>query len=142
MQFTTGQTDQMLCQIDIVKIIPVRLNRERGRRITGKHVCKSFFQTSEYQWPPLFGKILDQFPRCFLHLLRRAKWLHRQGVRWFPVVTFWQVSLDMVFSLDVPDGHGHAYGLDAVDLWAAILQPEGWDGQATARVRAALAESR
>ena len=32
--------------------------------------------------------------------------------------------------------------LDAVDLWAAILQPEGWDGQATARMRAALAESR
>ena len=82
-------------------------------------------------------------------LLQRPDWLREPagpdvdpGVRWFPVVTFWQVSLDMVFSLDVPDGHGHAYGLDAVDLWAAILQPEGWDGQATARVRAALAESR
>jgi len=81
-------------------------------------------------------------------ILRRPDWLAEpsgpdvdSGVRWFPFVTFWQVSLDMVLSLDVPDGHGHAYGLDAVDLWAAIVQPEGWDGQATARVRAALTES-
>lgn len=81
-------------------------------------------------------------------ILTRPDWLEEPpgrdvdpGVRWFPVVTFWQVTLDMVFSLDVGDGHGHAYGLDAVDLWAAILQPGDWDGQDTARVRAALAEA-
>jgi uncharacterized membrane protein len=32
------------------------------------------------------------------------------GMRWLPFVTFWQVTLDMVFSADVPSGFGHAYG--------------------------------
>ncbi|OAK51625.1 hypothetical protein A3K89_11455 [Rhodococcoides kyotonense] len=61
------------------------------------------------------------------------------GVRWFPFVTFWQTTFDMVFSTDVPQGHGHNYGEDAVDLWAAILQPEGWTAADTERLRGVVA---
>ncbi|MFD6894241.1 alpha/beta hydrolase [Rhodococcus sp. NPDC060086] len=60
------------------------------------------------------------------------------GMRWIPFVTFWQVTLDMVFSADVPDGHGHSYGVDAADLWAEILVPQGWGSDDTIRVQNAL----
>lgn len=60
------------------------------------------------------------------------------NMTWVPLVTFWQVTLDMVFSADVPAGHGHAYGPEAAGMWARILQPEGWSEADTARVQAAL----
>ncbi len=60
------------------------------------------------------------------------------GMRWIPLVTFWQVTLDMVFSADVPSGFGHAYGPEAIDLWTRILTPQGWDDATTDRVRTAL----
>lgn len=79
-------------------------------------------------------------------LLQRPDWLREPlgpdldpGVRWMPFVTFWQVTLDMVFSADVPDGHGHSFGPDAAWMWAAILDPPGWTGQDTDRVAAAIA---
>ncbi|WP_051111347.1 alpha/beta hydrolase [Rhodococcus rhodnii] len=80
-------------------------------------------------------------------ILRRPDWLREPlgpdvdpGIRWLPAVTFWQVTLDMVFSADVPDGHGHAYGSDAADLWAAILQQLDWTADDVATVRSALEE--
>ncbi|ETT23485.1 putative conserved protein UCP007542 [Rhodococcus rhodochrous ATCC 21198] len=79
-------------------------------------------------------------------LLREPDWLREPlgpdvdpGMRWLPFVTFWQVTLDMVFSADVPSGFGHAYGPEAAQLWADILAPDGWDEAATHRVQNALA---
>ncbi|MCL2532971.1 MAG: alpha/beta-hydrolase family protein [Nocardiaceae bacterium] len=60
------------------------------------------------------------------------------NMTWLPLVTFWQVTLDMVFSADVPAGHGHSYGPEAAGMWARILHPEGWSDDDTARVQAAL----
>lgn len=62
------------------------------------------------------------------------------NMTWMPFVTFWQVTLDMVFSADVPAGHGHAYGPEAAGMWARILHPDGWSDADTARVQAALTE--
>jgi uncharacterized membrane protein len=45
---------------------------------------------------------------------------------WIPVVTFWQVTVDLPLATGVPDGHGHTYTREFVDGWAAILQPAGW----------------
>lgn len=80
-------------------------------------------------------------------MLQRPDWLREPlgpdldpGVRWIPFVTFWQVTLDMVFSADVPAGHGHTFGPDAAQMWAAILEPDGWTGADTARVHAVLAD--
>lgn len=47
-------------------------------------------------------------------------------MRWFPFVTFWQVSADLAFSTGVPAGHGHNYGAEPVAAWARIAPPEGW----------------
>lgn len=41
---------------------------------------------------------------------------------WTPIVTFWQVTADMLVSNDVPGGFGHRYfGTDMVPAWAAVL---------------------
>lgn len=44
-----------------------------------------------------------------------------KGMSWIPFVTFWQVTLDMVFAAEVPGGHGHSYTTEAVYFWADIL---------------------
>ena len=41
---------------------------------------------------------------------------------WTPLVTFWQVSADMLVSNNVPGGFGHRYyGPDMVPAWAQVL---------------------
>jgi len=40
---------------------------------------------------------------------------------WWPLVTFWQVSLDMVVANEPPPGHGHIYQDDLVPVWDAVL---------------------
>ncbi|MGU3584444.1 alpha/beta hydrolase [Rhodococcus sp. C26F] len=59
-------------------------------------------------------------------------------MRWFPFVTFWQVSADLTNAAGVPDGHGHNYGSAVLEGWIEITQPEGWTENDTERVRIAL----
>ncbi|MBW4722478.1 alpha/beta-hydrolase family protein [Saccharothrix sp. SC076] len=48
-------------------------------------------------------------------------------MRWLPAVTFWQLTIDLVFAVDVPAGQGHHYGpAESAAAWAAILDPPGW----------------
>ena len=58
-----------------------------------------------------------------------------KDMNWIPVVTFLQVAADMAVAVDVPDGHGHHYVKDAVNAWAAVLQPPGWTPDKTERLR-------
>ncbi|AOD24374.1 hypothetical protein IM25_13105 [Rhodococcus sp. p52] len=58
----------------------------------------------------------------------RPDWLREErgadidkGMSWIPFVTFWQVTLDMVFAAEVPGGHGHTYTAEAAFFWADIL---------------------
>ena len=57
-------------------------------------------------------------------------------VRWYPLVTFWQVSMDMVRAQTVPFGHGHNYGPETLDAWMDVVPPPGWTPADTARVHA------
>lgn len=59
--------------------------------------------------------------------------------RWIPIVTFWGVSGDMVFSTGVPDGHGHKYGQMPTDAWSYVAPPAGWTSQKTQALKAELA---
>ncbi len=43
------------------------------------------------------------------------------GLGWWPLVTFWQVTLDMAVANDPPTGHGHIYQDDVVPVWDAVL---------------------
>ncbi|MBA0047962.1 alpha/beta-hydrolase family protein [Mycobacteroides sp. LB1] len=60
------------------------------------------------------------------------------AMRWYPIVTFWQVAADLANAVGVPDGHGHNYGVSSVNGWAAIAAPSGWTPQDTERIRKAL----
>lgn len=78
-------------------------------------------------------------------IFSRPEWLHEQpgrartpSMKWFPFVTFWQVSADLTNAVTVPDGHGHNYGTFVLDGWVAVAQPEGWTDDDTDRVRAIL----
>lgn len=55
-------------------------------------------------------------------------------MRWYPVVTFWQLIFDMVLGTSdaLPDGNGHRYASGAyIDSWVALAQPENWTAQQT-----------
>ena len=59
--------------------------------------------------------------------------------RWFPVVTMFQLALDMAISLQVP-GYGHFYiAPDYIDAWAAVVDPEGWSPDRAAELKAIFA---
>jgi uncharacterized membrane protein len=62
------------------------------------------------------------------------------AVKWIPFVTFWQVTADLPFATNVPDGHGHVYTTQYVDAWAHVLQPPGWTDEKAERLRDLLAD--
>jgi uncharacterized membrane protein len=78
-------------------------------------------------------------------LLRRPDWLAEppgrdvlDEITWLPLVTFWQITLDMPFSTDVPEGHGHRYTRESVDAWALLLRPADWTDEKADRLRALI----
>lgn len=50
-------------------------------------------------------------------------------LRWFPVVTFLQLTVDQFFANDKLGGHGHNYAPDVVHAWAAVTQPDNWKSE-------------
>lgn len=60
------------------------------------------------------------------------------SMRWYPIITFWQVAADITNASSVPAGHGHNYGESVLDGWAAVAPPEGWTPEDTERIRVAL----
>ncbi len=78
-------------------------------------------------------------------LFERPDWLSEApgpdrlpDMRWFPIVTFWQVAADLTNAAGVPDGHGHNYGTLVLDGWVSIAAPEGWTAEDTEKVRAVM----
>lgn len=58
---------------------------------------------------------------------------------WVPLVTMWQVLLDMPGAGEVPAGYGHLYSARAnMDAWAAVTQPPGWTAQRAETVAGVL----
>jgi hypothetical protein len=66
-------------------------------------------------------------------LLRKPDWLDEPpgfdrspAMRWYPIITFWQVSADMAGnvtnSTGTPEGHGHNYGTGEMGEWHAGIQ--------------------
>jgi uncharacterized membrane protein len=62
-------------------------------------------------------------------------------VRWFPVITWVQVTVDQFFGVNVPDGHGHNYASQVVGAWADVTQPPGWTPAELADLQALIDRS-
>ena len=58
-------------------------------------------------------------------------------MRFIPVVTQFQLALDMALSFGAPPGHGHAYyGRDYVAPWVEVTAPQEWTAADTERLKA------
>jgi uncharacterized membrane protein len=78
-------------------------------------------------------------------LWQRPAWLRgargpdvTPDMHWYPGITFWQTTVDLVFANKAPTGHGHVYKSGTVDGWAAVAPPPGWTAADTVRLRALL----
>jgi uncharacterized membrane protein len=60
------------------------------------------------------------------------------NMRWFPVVTLLQVTVDQFVGVNVPNGHGHNYGPSIPAVWDAILHNPDWTEADTARLSALI----
>jgi uncharacterized membrane protein len=59
-------------------------------------------------------------------------------MRWFPLLTFELVFLDMPAAVTMPPGVGHNYEPTIGPAWVAVLQPTDWSADHTARLLDAL----
>lgn len=55
-------------------------------------------------------------------------------MRWIPVVTFLQVTVDQFFGVTVPDGQGHNYAGAMPGTWAEVTQPPSWTSEQSAEL--------
>ena len=54
-----------------------------------------------------------------------------------PIVTQFQLALDLVLSFGTPPGHGHAYySQDYIAPWVQVTAPDGWATEDTERLKA------
>jgi uncharacterized membrane protein len=75
-------------------------------------------------------------------LFRAPDWMNEEpgpGVshkmRFMPVVTQFQLAVDLALANSAPDGHGHAYyGPDYIGPWVAVTAPPNWTPADTARL--------
>jgi uncharacterized membrane protein len=79
-----------------------------------------------------------------LSLFRRPVWMREppgDGVspflQFMPVVTQFQLGLDMALSTTTPAGYGHSYyAQDYIAPWVQVTEPEGWTEEDTLRLMA------
>ncbi|WP_376744401.1 alpha/beta hydrolase [Marimonas arenosa] len=54
-----------------------------------------------------------------------------------PIVTQFQLALDLALSFGSPPGHGHAYyARDYINPWVEVTAPSGWSAEDTERLKA------
>ncbi len=79
-----------------------------------------------------------------LSTIRRPVWMREppgDGVspylRFMPIVTQFQLALDMALSTTVPAGYGHSYyARDYIGPWVEVTAPEQWTAADTERLKA------
>jgi len=77
-------------------------------------------------------------------LFRPPEWMNdppaedvSRNLVFIPVVTQFQLALDMALSFGAPPGNGHAYyARDYISPWVELTAPDGWTHEDTERLRA------
>lgn len=77
---------------------------------------------------------------------RRPDWMREPrgpdvspAMRWYPIVTGFQLTLDMLVAAATPAGYGHVYAVSHyVDAWHATLGLDDWSPQRRAALKAHL----
>jgi uncharacterized membrane protein len=60
-------------------------------------------------------------------------------MRYYPILTFLQVTVDQFTGVDVPQGQGHNYGTAMPAAFAQVTQPPGWTDADTVRLEKLIA---
>lgn len=79
-------------------------------------------------------------------LYRRPEWLANERgpdvsrqLRWYPVVTFFQLIFDIPAATDAPMGYGHVFAPDHyIDAWREVTDPPGWSDEEIKRLKSHL----
>ncbi|HEX6219580.1 MAG TPA: alpha/beta-hydrolase family protein [Acidimicrobiia bacterium] len=77
-------------------------------------------------------------------IFNRPEWLDDRGpdisghMPYLPVITYWQMAVDLAVGTNAPIGHGHKFGSAQTEAWALIYPPAGWTSAETKRLIAAL----
>jgi uncharacterized membrane protein len=77
-------------------------------------------------------------------MIRRPDWLDEPGpdisryMPYLPVVTFWQMAVDLAVGTNATIGHGHKFGAAQTEAWSMIVPPPGWTSSQTERLVALL----
>lgn len=62
---------------------------------------------------------------------------------WIPVVSFLQLSFDIMVAVSPPMGFGHVYAFEHyVDAWASLTGPSDWDAHGLTRLKDRVAQAR
>jgi uncharacterized membrane protein len=81
---------------------------------------------------------------------RRPEWLQKPlgpdvspDFRWIPVVTFVQLTIDLMLATTTPLGYGHTYAFDHyLDGWMGLTDAPGWTPETIAALKAGYAAQR
>lgn len=57
------------------------------------------------------------------------------NVRWFPIITFVQITFDQALGNHFLGGHGHNYAPDVVHSWSAVTPVENWSADQLNRLQ-------
>lgn len=62
-------------------------------------------------------------------------------LRWYPLVTFFQLALDMFMALEAPIGHGHVYApAHYIDAWIQVTDVRDWSPQKISHLKQHLSK--
>lgn len=100
------------------------------------------------EWGPV-RLVYIAYPTDAIVFFEESMWIHEpewlsgergEGVsdnfNWHPVVSFWQVAIDMMTALHVTPGYGHNYTpASYIDAWVEVANPEDWTEEDTARLK-------
>jgi uncharacterized membrane protein len=63
-------------------------------------------------------------------------------LRWYPVVTFLQLAMDMFMATTAPSGYGHVYApAHYIDAWIDVTDVRGWSQEKIARLKQYLSKA-
>ena len=116
------------------------MNQTGGLDLTGARWGPIRLVFLSYGSDPIVGFTFDSSFRPPGWLVgERAPDVTRE-LRWYPVVTMFQVALDMLISQKVPR-FGHSYvAQDYIDGWGAVVDPPGWSAERSAALKALFEE--
>ena len=56
-------------------------------------------------------------------------------LRWYPLITMFQLAIDMAIGTNVPEGFGHLFAAEHyINAWLALTDPENWQDGDTERL--------